>query len=70
MWGQIVIVFQAIRALLDLIKFLQNWKIQQDKIKAEKRQQELEKAVDNSKNAQTDEEIWKSQDEIIKNKPE
>lgn len=69
MWGQIVAVFQAIKALLDLVKFIQNWRVQQDKIEAERRQQELEKAVDKSKTAELEDEIWDSQDTIVSNKP-
>ena len=69
MWGQVVAIFQAIKALLDLVKYIQNWKVQQEKIEAEKRRQELENAVDNSTKAETDEDIWKSQDTIVSNKP-
>jgi hypothetical protein len=69
MLAYIVAIAQAIKALFELVKMFQNWKIQQEKAAAEKRQQELEKAVDQSKKAETDEDIWKSQDDIVANKP-
>ena len=62
-------ILAAIRALYELFRFFQNWKIQQEKVAAEKRQQELEQAVENSKKAESEDEIWKSQDDVISSKP-
>ena len=69
MWGQIVAVLQAIKALFDLVKFVIAWKAQQDVKAAEENKQALEKAIEQSKVAETDNEIWGSQQDIIKHKP-
>lgn len=69
MFGQLQAIVAAIRALYELIKFFQNWKAQQDKIEREKKQQDLEKAVDESAKAETDDEIFNNQDSIVANKP-
>lgn len=36
---------------------------------AEEKRQALEAAVEESKNAETEEDIWKSQEKIVENKP-
>lgn len=69
MFAQFQAIFAVIKALIDLFKFFRNWKVQQDKVEAGKRQQELEKAVDKVSEAQTDEEIFNEQDKIMSNKP-
>lgn len=69
MWGQIVAVFQAIKALIDLIKMIRAWQVQREKAEAEKRAQELASAIGESKKADSDDEIWKSQDSIVSNRP-
>lgn len=55
-------LFTAIRALINLIKYVQEWQRQQAK---EKR----EAALKDSQNAKTDDEIWDSQDRIVNNRP-
>ena len=69
MWATISGIFSAIRALIDLIKMVNQWRIDQARLAREKAQQDLETAVDKSKGANTDDEIWKNQDDIVSNKP-
>lgn len=69
MFASIMGVLQAFRALFDLFKMIRAWKIEQEKIAGDKRQQDLEKAVDQSKLAETDDEIWKNQTDIVNSKP-
>lgn len=69
MFAQIVAIFQALKAILDFVKYFQNWKVQQDKIEAERRQQELEKHVDKVVDAEGDDAIFEEQLGVINNKP-
>lgn len=69
MIANIMSFISMIRAVLDLLKYIRNYQAQQEKIKAEKRTQDREQAVDNSVNAETEEEIWNSQEQIVSNKP-
>jgi hypothetical protein len=69
MFAQFQAIIAAIRAIIDLWKYFQNWKIQQEKVEAEKRQQDLENAVDKVAEGQTDEEIFNEQDKVVSNRP-
>jgi hypothetical protein len=62
-------IASAIRALFELWKYWRQWKLEQEKIEAITRQQELEKAVDQSKTATTEKEIWDAQDSIVSKRP-
>ena len=70
MFASIMGILQAFRALMDLFKMIRSWKIEQEKIAGDRRQQDLEKAVDKSKTATTDKEIWDAQDSIVSNRPD
>lgn len=65
-------IFSAIELILKLLKlwdgFL-DWSDAKRKAEMEERQQKRDKAVDDSVNAQTEDEIWRSQDEITRNSP-
>ncbi len=62
-------VIQLILKLFGLWDDFLDYSDNQRKIAADKKQQDLEKAVDQSTKAETDDEIWKSQDDITKNMP-
>lgn len=66
----------AIWSLIQLINnLLQAWRAYQDAVAAkaererQERKQKRESAGDESKKAETDDEIWKSQDDIVANRP-
>jgi hypothetical protein len=62
-------IIEIIKAVIGIIKDLINMRKNQVAKEASEKQENLEKAVDESKVAQTDEEVWNAQDKIIKNKP-
>lgn len=76
MWVAIVSAFKnigalisVIRAVLDLIAQFRVIQEANRRAETEEKKQKREKAIDDSKKAETDEEIWKSQDEITRNQP-
>jgi hypothetical protein len=69
MLAQIMSIISVIRALLDLWKYFQNYQESARKAEAEKKRQAREEAIDQSVKAETQEEIWASQDKIASNKP-
>lgn len=69
MWSSIMSVIGAIKALIDLFFWFRQLQDNQRKAEAEVRRQEREKAVEDLKNAKTDEEKWDAQDRIVRNKP-
>jgi len=64
--GQII---GLIRALLDLFKYFKAWQEAELAKEAAKKREKREKAVDHSKGANTDEEIWDDQEKIVETKP-
>lgn len=66
------LIYSAIQLILKLFgaweSFL-DYSDNQRRIETEAKRQAREKAVDNSTKAETDEDIWKSQDEITRNMP-
>lgn len=69
MIGTIVSIFNTIKEVLGFIKLLLNWIDDMKQNEAEEKAVRLKEAVERSKKAESDEEIWKSQDDIINNKP-
>lgn len=66
MLGKIFSVFSVIREVLKLISIFRDYIKRQEEEKQKKLKDELEKAVADSKKAETDEEIWDSQNRITK----
>lgn len=69
MISSIVSIFGVIRELITLIKFLFQWVGEIKEKEANERAEARLKAIQESKVAETDEEIWASQEKIVKNKP-
>lgn len=65
----IIDIVSAIRALIALFRLFNEWSYQTKVEEANRRNKERAKAIDDSKKAQSDDEIWKSQEKIVKNKP-
>jgi hypothetical protein len=69
MFSKIIAAIGVIKEVIALIRMLLNW-IEQEKVRvAKEREQKRNAAVDDSKKAQTDEEIWDAQDRIVDNRP-
>lgn len=69
MIAQIFSIFSIIRELISLIKLFMDMADKQRKAEAERKSQELKKAIEDLKNAKTEEDIWDAQDRIVRNKP-
>lgn len=69
MISTIVQVFGVNRELITLIKFLCQWVGEVKEREATARAEARLKAIQESKVAETDDEIWASQSKIVKNKP-
>lgn len=69
MWAKIKAFFAILKGLLDLSRYLRDYRerqaLKKDRQKAKARQQ----AVDDLKEAKTDEEIFDAQKRIVDNKP-
>ena len=64
--------FKALAVLQGLLEMWKRWQEYQTTRRealAEEKRQALEAAVEESKNAETEEDIWKSQEKIVENKP-
>lgn len=69
MFTKISSLIAIIKALIDLVKYFNQWQENQ-KIKEQlKKSQDREKAIDDLKKAETEDEIWDGQDRIVGNKP-
>ena len=62
-------IIAIIKALWSLWNYLKEYQEQQRIIEAEKKRQARDKAIEDLKNAKTEEEIWDAQDRLVKNKP-
>jgi DNA-binding transcriptional MerR regulator len=69
MFSSITNVIAIIKALIDLWRHLRDFLEQQRKAEAERKRQELDEAMKDAKNAKTEDEVWQSQDRIVRNKP-
>ena len=66
--GKFWAIIEIIKSLINLVGFLRE-KLKQKQANDEReRQDNLDKAVDDSKSAQTDEEVWNAQDRINDNR--
>lgn len=69
MIGQIFTAIEVILKLLKLWDGFMNYMVDKHSADIQARQQARNKAIDDSKGANTDDEIWKSQDDIVSNNP-
>lgn len=69
MWSAITGFIAIIKALIDLWKTWQQYQKQQRIVMAERKQQELEKAIEDAKKATTAEEAFNAQERIVNNQP-
>ena len=63
------VLIEVIKGLISLVKEILHFKRTEDAKRDAEKKKELEDAVDKSKDANTDDEVWDSQKEIIENKP-
>lgn len=54
---------------MSLIGYLKEWQEAERRKSDELKKRERDKAIDDSKKAGTDDEIWKNQDTIVNNQP-
>lgn len=64
MWQSISGFVSLVRAVLDLWKMFLQWQRQQAVKQAEEKHEQLKQAIEQSKVAESDDEIWKSQEKI------
>lgn len=66
-------IFALIELILGLLKLKDqffDWYTEKHSAEIEKRAQKRDQAVDQSKKAETDDDIWKSQEDIVNNSPQ
>lgn len=69
-FAAIVNFFSTMKALVDFVRFLQDWRARQQDAAAKAKQAEREAAVDSLKQEnKTDEEIFNEQTRVVDNKP-
>jgi hypothetical protein len=69
MFSKISSLIAIIKAVIDLVKYLKKWLDDEKAKEALKKRLAREAAVDDSKKASTEDEIWDSQGRIVGNKP-
>lgn len=69
MFTKIWLVFELIMKLFKLWDQFADYVEARRKVEAEEKRQAREKAIEDSKKAETDDEIFDSQDRIVDNKP-
>jgi hypothetical protein len=69
MFSKFWAVIEVIKGLINVFNFLRDSLRRKQANDDREKQVELEKAVDESKTAQTDEEVWNAQDRVTDNKP-
>lgn len=66
--GKVWAVIELIRGLIDLVKYFIARSREGNAKKEDGKQTKLEDAVEDSKTAETDKEVWDAQDRVIDNK--
>lgn len=69
MFSWITKLYTIFKIFLDVWNYIQEYFSSKKRAEEEKRNQEREQAIEDSKKAETDDEIWDSQDRIVNNKP-
>lgn len=67
MFGRIGSIIAILKAVIDLWHYLQAWQDEQERLEVERKKSELAKALEDAKKAQSDEDIFKSQQDVIAN---
>jgi hypothetical protein len=68
MFSWISSAISVIRAIFDLIKMIKDWQESEREKEALNRQLARDQAIENLKNAKTEEEIWDAQERIANSK--
>jgi hypothetical protein len=69
MFSKISSLIAIIKAVIDLVKYFKNWLDEEREKEALKKRQARESAVNDSKKAESEDEIWDSQERVTDNKP-
>ncbi len=68
MFAAITNFFSILKALLDFWNYFKKWQEDQRIAEANKKSQAAKKAIEDLKNAKTQEEVWDAQNKVVKNK--
>jgi hypothetical protein len=69
MWSKILAIFEAIKALVYLVRELRSWQEQRKKDEEAKRIKDLEDALKRLGDAKSEEEFDRAQDDVVNPKP-
>lgn len=69
MISKFMALVSVIRAIIDFIRFLREWKRSQEIAQAAERNQHREAAIEEAKKAQTPEDAFNAQERIVNSKP-
>lgn len=69
MIGTILKIFTVLKGLLDVFYYVREYLDARKRAAQEKLKQEREQAIDDSLKAETDEQIFESQDRIVEHRP-